>query len=262
VSYTQAVFLGIVQGLTEFLPISSSGHLILVPHVFGWPDQGLAFDAVMHLGTIAALLAYFRGELLALLTGEMSRRLAMIIVAATIPAGLAGLLLGDVVETSLRSTAVIAASTAFWACVMWIADRHARVAGRMDGVDPLERVNFRQGIGVGVAQAIALVPGTSRSGITITTGLFAGLDRATAARFSFLLGIPVTAAAGALEMLRVLRDGLPAGDTGPLVAALVAAFASGWFAVWFLVNYLKRRSLLPFVIYRLALAAVILAVLR
>jgi undecaprenyl-diphosphatase len=216
----------------------------------------------MHLGTIAALLAYFRGELLALLTGEMSRRLAMIIVAATIPAGLAGLLLGDVVETSLRSTAVIAASTAFWACVMWIADRHARVAGRMDGVDPLERVNFRQGIGVGVAQAIALVPGTSRSGITITTGLFAGLDRATAARFSFLLGIPVTAAAGALEMLRVLRDGLPAGDTGPLVAALVAAFASGWFAVWFLVNYLKRRSLLPFVIYRLALAAVILAVLR
>jgi undecaprenyl-diphosphatase len=262
VSYTQAVVLGIVQGLTEFLPISSSGHLILVPHVFGWPDQGLAFDAVMHLGTIAALLAYFRDELLALVTGEMSRRLGVIIVVATIPAGVAGLLFGDFVETSLRSTAVIAASTAFWACVMWAADRQARAAVAIDGGDPLERVSGPQGIGVGFAQAIALIPGTSRSGITITTGLIAGLDRATAARFSFLLGIPVTAAAGALEMLRVLRDGLPAGDTGPLAAALLAAFGSGWFAVWFLVNYLKRRSLVPFVVYRLVLAAVILAVLR
>jgi undecaprenyl-diphosphatase len=259
VSYAQAVVLGVVQGLTEFLPISSSGHLILVPHVFGWPDQGLAFDAVMHLGTIAALLGYFRSELLAMVAGTISRRVAVVLVASTVPAGLAGLLLGDLVETSLRSPFVIAFSTALWAVVMWIADR--RVHAAADTGEALERVSWGQGLTVGAAQALALVPGTSRSGITITTGLLAGLDRATAARFSFLLGIPITGAAGGLKMLQLVKTGVPAGDIGPLVAALLAAFVSGWFAVWFLVNYLKRRSLTPFVIYRLLLAVAIVAVL-
>ena len=254
-TYAQAVVLGIVQGLTEFLPISSSGHLILVPHVFGWPDQGLAFDAVMHLGTLAALFGYFRSELLAMAAGTMSRRVAVILVVATIPAGLAGLLFGSVVETSLRSPLVIAGSTALWALVMWVADRRTRAA--TEGGEALEQVTWPQGLAVGLAQAISLVPGTSRSGITITTGLLGGLDRATAARFSFLLGIPVTAAAGGLKTMQMLKTGVPATDLGPLLAALLAAFVSGWFAVWFLVSYLKRRSLTPFVIYRLLLAAVI-----
>ena len=259
-SYVQAVILGVVQGLTEFLPVSSSGHLILVPHVFGWRDQGLAFDAVVHLGTIAALLGYFRAELWALATGAMSRQLGLLLVAATIPAGLAGLLLGSLVESSLRSPLVIAVSTAVWAIVMWIADRRARAV--TDAGEALERVTWPQGLAVGVAQAVALVPGTSRSGITITTGLLAGLDRATAARFSFLLGIPITAAAGGLKTLQLLETGLPSADLGPLIAALLAAFVAGWFAVWFLVSYLKRRSLTPFVIYRLLLAATIVAVMR
>jgi undecaprenyl-diphosphatase len=261
VSYVQAVVLGIVQGLTEFLPVSSSGHLILVPHVFGWPDQGLAFDAVMHIGTLAALVAYFRIELVELVTGALSRRVALILLAATVPAGLVGLLLGKAIEANVRSPLLIAATTAFWGLVMWLADRSARAKPEQPG-DPLENVGWARGLMVGVAQAVALIPGTSRSGITITAGLFAGLDRATAARFSFLLGIPITAAAGGYKLLQLMRVGVPPGETGPLIAAVLAAFLSGWLAVWFLVGYLRRRSLTPFVIYRLLLALAIVFAVR
>ncbi|HEY7542641.1 MAG TPA: undecaprenyl-diphosphate phosphatase [Methylomirabilota bacterium] len=261
-TYTQGVVLGLVQGLTEFLPVSSSGHLILVPHVFGWPDQGLGFDAVMHLGTLAALLAYFRRELMGMVSGALSRRLAVLLILATIPGGLAGVLLEKLVESRLRSPLLIACTTAGWGIIMWIADRRAAPAPRMPG-DPLERVSLGQALTVGGAQALALIPGTSRSGITITAGLFSGFDRATAARFAFLLGIPITAGAGGLKLLHLLKEGLPPGDGGPLTAALITAFVSGWFAVWFLVSYLKTRSLQPFVIYRLLLALVIfLVVLR
>jgi undecaprenyl-diphosphatase len=256
VTYTQGVVLGIVQGVTEFLPVSSSGHLILVPHVFGWPDQGLAFDAVMHLGTLGALVAYFRSELLGMAFGSLPRRLAFMLAVATIPGALAGLLFGKIIESQLRWPIIIAIATGGWAIVMWIADRRAVPTSTAPG-DPLERVTWGQGLAVGCAQALALIPGTSRSGITITTGLLGGLDRATAARYSFLLGIPITAGAGAQNALHLAKIGLPAGELGPLLAALVTAFVSGWFAVWFLVSYLKTRSLQPFVVYRLLLAAVI-----
>ncbi len=259
-TYTQGVVLGLVQGLTEFLPVSSSGHLILVPHVFGWHDQGLAFDAVMHLGTLAALLAYFRRELLGMASGTLSRRLAGFLILATIPGALAGVLFEKLVESTLRSPLVIAVATAGWAIVMWIADRRAAAAPPAPG-DPLERVSLGQALTVGCAQALALIPGTSRSGITITAGLLGGIDRATAARFAFLLGIPITAGAGTLKGLHLLKAGLPPGEAGPLAAALVTAFVSGWFAVWFLVSYLKTRSLRPFVVYRLVLALVIFAVI-
>jgi undecaprenyl-diphosphatase len=259
VSYFQALVLGVVQGVTEFLPVSSSGHLILVPRLFGWPDQGLAFDAAIHLGTLAALLAYFRDELVGLLTGALSRRLALLLAAATVPGALAGLLLDRVIAAHVRAPLLVAAVTAVWAGIMALADRRARTERDGRG-DPLERVRPGQALAVGFAQALALVPGTSRSGVTITVGLFAGLDRATAARFSFLLGIPITAGAGAVKMLDLLRGGGAGADAGPLVAALLAAFASGWVAVWFLVTYLERGSLRPFVVYRLVLAAVIAAV--
>jgi undecaprenyl-diphosphatase len=260
VTYTQALVLGVVQGITEFLPVSSSGHLILVPHVFGWPDQGLAFDAAMHLGTLTALLAYFRVELWELLLGVLERRLAGLLLAASVPALAVGWLANRWIEANLRSPLVIAAATAFWALVMWWADRRA-ITASTSGDDPLRRVAWRQGLTVGCAQVLALIPGTSRSGITISAGLVARLDRATAARFSFLLGIPVTAAAGGYKLLHLVRAGIPAGEGGPLLAAILAAFLSGWLAVWFLVSYLKRRSLLPFVIYRLILAVVIALVL-
>ena len=261
-SYTQALVLGLVQGLTEFLPVSSSGHLILVPRVFGWPDQGLAVDAALHLGTLAALLAYFRGELIGVMAGTVSRGLAALVVVATVPAGLAALAFGRYIETALRWPLLIAFTTAFWGIVMLVADRRAGSAARTgtSASDPLESVGWARGMAVGLAQALALIPGTSRSGITITTGLFAGLDRATAARYSFLLGIPITAAAGLKKAFDLSRDGLPAGEGGPLAMAILASFVSGWFAVWFLVSYLKRRSLTPFVVYRLALAALIVGV--
>jgi len=260
VTYTQGVVLGLVQGLTEFLPVSSSGHLILVPRLFNWPDQGLAFDAVMHLGTLAALLAYFRRELLGMVTGELSRRLAGLLVLATIPGAVAGVLLEKLIEAKLRSPLLIACTTIGWGIVMWVADRRAATAPRAPG-DPLERISLGQALTVGCAQALALIPGTSRSGITITAGLLRGIDRATAARFAFLLGIPITAGAGGLKALHLLREGVPAGEAGPLAAALVTAFLCGWFAVWFLVSYLKTRSLRPFVIYRLLLGlALVLAI--
>jgi undecaprenyl-diphosphatase len=264
VTYAQAVVLGVVQGLTEFLPVSSSGHLLLVPHVFGWPDQGLAVDAAVHLGTLAALLAYFRGELAALVRGARSRhltaevKLALLLALATVPAGVAGLLFDRAVEAGLRSPQVVAAATALWAIVMGVADR--RAATPSSALEPLAGLSTRQAMIVGCAQAVALIPGTSRSGITITAGLLTGLDRATAARFAFLLGIPITAAAGGLKLAELVRAGLAPGDLGPLLTAVLAAFVSGWAAVWFLVTYLKRRSLRPFVVYRLLLAATILAV--
>ena len=259
-TYAQALVLGVVQGLTEFLPVSSSGHLILVPRLFGWPDQGLAFDAAMHLGTLGALLAYFRVELIELVTGEMDRSVAALLIAASLPALAVGWLANAWIETNLRSATIIAVATAAWALVMWWADRRAVESGDAPG-DPLTRVSWGQGLTVGCAQVLALVPGTSRSGVTISAGLFARLDRATAARFSFMLGIPVTAAAGGYKLLHLLRDGMPSGEAGPLAVAIVVAFLSGWVAVWFLVNYLKRRSLIPFVIYRLILAAAIFFVL-
>ena len=259
-TYPQGVVLGLVQGLTEFLPVSSSGHLILVPHIFGWPDQGLAFDAVLHLGTLAALLAYFRREIMGMLSGSLSRRLAVLLILGTIPGGIAGVVLEKLVEAKLRSPLLIACTTAGWGIVMWVADRMARPAAKLPG-DPLERVSLGQTIAVGCAQALALIPGTSRSGITITAGLFSGFDRATAARFGFLLGIPITAGAGGLKALHLLKQGLPPGEGGPLTAALITTFVSGWFAVWFLVSYLKTRSLQPFVIYRILLALVIFLVI-
>src|SRR5262249_31352529 len=153
----------------------SSGHLILVPHVFGWPDQGLAVDAALHLGTLAALLAYFRAELLGLATGALSRRVAAMIVVATIPGGLVGVLFNRAIEENLRSPLLIAMTTGLWGIVLWIADQRAAPAPEGPR-DPLERMTWRQGLAIGCAQAVALIPGTSRSGITITTGLFGGLD--------------------------------------------------------------------------------------
>jgi undecaprenyl-diphosphatase len=251
----QSAVLGVVQGVTEFLPISSSGHLILIPRLLGWPDQGLAFDAAMHLGTLAALLVYFHADLSRMLRG-LDRRLAWILVAATVPAGIAGLLFDKAISRHLRSPLLVATMLIGWALVMWAvdhrADRRARRIGR-----PVD-VGWGAGMLVGVAQALALVPGTSRSGVTITAGLAAGMSRATAARFAFLLGIPVTGAAGAVKLLGLLREGVDAALVGPLVVGLAAACLAGLAAVWFLVHFLERRSLLPFVIYRCALGVTIM----
>jgi undecaprenyl-diphosphatase len=259
-----AVVLGLVQGATEFLPISSSGHLILVPALLGWPDQGLAFDAAVHLGTVLALLIYFGREIGHLVTGVLAgrpadRRLASAVLLASVPAGIAGLLFQHAIETRLRSTTVVAVSTLVWALVLWWADRRAAEASP---VRDLREVGIGRALLVGLAQAVALVPGTSRSGITISAGLFAGLDRSTAARFAFLLGLPVTIAAGALESVGLARAGLIGDDLGVLALGVGTSFAAGLAAIRFLVAYLRHRTLLVFVAYRIALGVLLLWLAR
>jgi undecaprenyl-diphosphatase len=254
-----AVVLGLVQGATEFLPVSSSGHLILVPRLLGWPDQGLAFDAAVHLGTVLALLIYFARELRRLAGGILARRpadcrLAAAVLLGSLPAGIAGLALQHVVETRLRSVTVVAASTILWALVLWWADRRAA----RNRVGDLREVGIRPALVVGLAQPLALIPGTSRSGITLSAGLFAGLDRSTAARFAFLLGLPVTLAAGLLETAALA----PGGSTGDGLVVMTlgvgTSFVAGLAAIGFLVRYLQRRTLLVFVAYRVVLGLLLL----
>ena len=266
-SVAQAIVLGIVQGLTEFLPISSSGHLILVPRLLGWPDQGLAFDAVIHLGSLLALVLYFRVELLGILRGFLvptdagrpGRTLGWWLILGTLPAALAGSLYGWLMEARLRGPGVVALSLIVWGLVMWIADRQAE--RRLLPVTSVLGLTWPWALFVGCAQAIALIPGTSRSGITIIAGLAAGLTRKEAARFSFLLGVPITFAAGAAKALDLARAGTWAAGGGVLLAALVATCLASLAAIAFLVRFLERRRLTPFVYYRLLLGGAILLLL-
>ena len=263
IGWLQIVVLAIVQGITEFLPISSSAHLILVPRFTDWPDQGLAFDLAVHVGTLLAVIVYFRAEL-----GRMAvdftrslfarrsigdSRLAWAVLWGTVPVGLAGLAFNDIVETTLRSPTVIAATTIGFGLLLWFADtRH--------GSRTEHSLTWRDVVVVGCAQAIALVPGTSRSGITITAGLLAGLSREGAARFSFLLAIPVTGLAAALEAGELVARPDPV-DWGPFAAGAALSAITAFVCIHFFLKWLTRFGMLPFVLYRLALGAVILALL-
>ncbi len=258
----QILLLALLQGLTEFLPISSSAHLILLPQLNGWSDQGLAFDVAVHVGTLVAVVGYFRREVMAMgrdwgrslvqrrEVGES--RLAWAVLFGTIPVGLAGLLFKDVVETTLRSPIVIAVSTIVFGLLLWWAD----VAGRR--VRNEHKLNWRDVVIIGVAQAIALIPGTSRSGITMTAGLMQGLTREAAARFSFLLSIPVILLAGGLSTLDLLEESAPVDWNALLLGSVVAA-VSAYLCIHFFLKLLERIGMLPFVIYRLVLGVVLLA---
>ncbi len=252
-SVLHAIVLGIVQGITEFLPVSSSGHLILVPALLGWPEQPLAFDTVIHLGTLCAVLVALREDLPKLF--ENRARLGRTILAASIPALGIGYLFKDQIETSLRSPMVVAFSLALWGALLWIADRHSRHS--RVSPDDVRAVGYRRALFIGLMQSLALIPGTSRSGVTITAGLFTGLSRETAARFSFLLSIPATAAAGAFGLLQVIRGAEPI-PLLPLLAGFLTSFLAGLFAIRFLLKILKGQSYVPFAIYRIALAVVVL----
>ena len=269
-TYLQALIMGLVQGFTEFLPISSSGHLIIVPFLFGWTDPfitSLAFSVMLHIGTLAALLVYFRADWLRLVPAgfatirdrsfrsDPDRRLAWLLVAATIPAAIAGFLLSDVIETAFRDVGLVALTLVVGAVILWLADRWGP---RTKGVGD---VTFPVAIAIGAAQALALIPGISRSGISISAGRIAGLDREAAARFAFLMATPITAGAALFELRRLATG--EAGVTvslGPLLVGMVAAFVSGMVAIGFLLRYLRTRSLNIFVAYRLVLAAVVIVV--
>ncbi len=267
----QALIMGIVQGLTEFLPVSSSGHLILVPYLFGWDDAfitSLAFSVMLHIGTLVALLAYFRSDWLRLIPAGLAtildrsfrndpdRKLAWLLVAATVPAAIVGFLFSDFFESQIRQPELVAVTMIVGGVILWIADRIGAESRAVDDV------TFPVATGIGVAQALALIPGISRSGISISAGRFAGLGRPAAARFAFLMATPITAGAIVFEARKLLT-----GEAGvevalmPLVVGLLASLISGFAAIHFMLRYLRTRSLGIFVWYRFALVAVVVVVL-
>lgn len=272
----QAVVLGIVQGLTEFIPISSSAHLIVVPWLLGWPDPGLAFDAALHLGTLAAVLVYFAREWIAIargfvvslkerrIAGGHYRLLSWLILVGSVPGGIAGLFLDDLIDEffhgpggsySTSGLLMMAALILGLAAVLLLAElvaKHTRT---------LETIGWRDAIAIGCAQALALLPGVSRSGATITAGLLLGLERQAAARFSFLLATPLIAAAGLKKVYDAAEAGLPASEQTAFAVGLLAAAVSGYLCIAFLLRYLQRNSTVPFVVYRVGLAAVLVTLI-
>ena len=266
-----ALIMGVVQGLTEFLPVSSSGHLILVPYLLGPYLPGmrdpfitsLEFSVMLHIGTLVALLLYFRSDWLRLvpaffsavrdrsLDGDPDRRLAALLAVATVPALVIGFLLHDL-ENSIRDVGPVAVTLVTGAAILWLAERTGTL--RRMALD----LSFAQALAIGGAQAIALIPGISRSGISISAGLFAGLRRDEAARFSFLMAMPITAAAAAYELLTALRGDGVAVEVGPLAAGLITSFAFGMLAIAVLLRFLRTRSTNVFIAYRLVLAAAVL----
>jgi undecaprenyl-diphosphatase len=267
-SLLQAIVLGLVQGLTEFLPISSTAHLRIVPELLGWEDPGAAYSAVIQLGTVAAVLIYFRKDLVALTRafiqglktrqpfGTVESRLAWFVGIGTIPICVFGLALKKHIESSLRSLYVISASLIVLAIVLFVIERlasHKRTLADM---------GMRDGILIGLWQSLALIPGSSRSGTTLTGALSLGLRREDAARYSFLLSIPATSLAGLFELKHLLEATGPRPSALMLVTGTVVAFVSGWAAIAWLLSYLRTRTTLIFVLYRVALGLALLGMLH
>jgi undecaprenyl-diphosphatase len=272
----QAAVMGIVQGLTEFLPISSSGHLVLVPYVMGWDDPfitSLAFSVLLNIGTLAALVLYFGRDWLRLVPAgfatlrdrsfgdDPDRRLAWLLVATTIPAALVGYLFNDFIDQQFHGTGpeaarLVAAMLVVGAGIMWAADRWGSQTRR------IRDVSFPVAFAIGVAQALALIPGISRSGVSISAGRLAGLDRESAARFSFLMAAPIILGATLFEVRKLAagETGVPV-STGALIVGLVTSFLAGMLAIRLLLGYLRSHSLKIFVVYRLVLAAIIAGLL-
>jgi len=264
VSWLQVIVLAIVQGLGEFLPISSSGHLVLAPAFFGWADQGLVFDVAVHFGTLLAVCAYFRDDVIGLLKGALQiatgnvktleARMALYMGIGTVPAAIAGLLLASWIAANLRSPVVVAATLSGYGILLAVADRLGRQSRN------ISEVRFSDALIIGVAQALALVPGTSRSGITITAGMMLGLRRQDAARFSFLLSVPVILLATAYELLTVFTSDLSIDWSQLGVAAAISGIVA-YLSIEFFMRFVNAIGLLPFAIYRVILATVILYVL-
>jgi undecaprenyl-diphosphatase len=257
----QIIVLALVQGLTEFLPISSSAHLILVPVLSDWPDQGLAFDVAVHVGTLSAVVWYFRSEVIRMsrdwllscrhgqLVGES--RLAWAVIWGTVPVAVTGLLLHDLVDTVLRSPLVIAWATIGFGLLLWLAD----VRGQRQRNE--HHLTWRDVVVIGMAQALALIPGTSRSGITMTAGLFMGLTREAAARFSFLLSIPTILMAGGYKGMQLVNE--PAAvDWMAMFIGVALSALTAYTCIYLFLRLLERIGMLPFVLYRLLLGGALL----
>jgi undecaprenyl-diphosphatase len=265
VSLIEAIVLGIAQGLTEFLPISSTGHLRIIPAFAGWEDPGAAFTAVTQLGTMAAVLLYFRHDLLRIARAwlrsvrdrearsELDARLGWYILLGTVPIGIFGILFKDQIETGARDLYLIGVTLIVLGLVLYVADKTSKRERS------IEQIRTRDGFLMGMAQALALIPGVSRSGSTITAGLFLGFDRTAAARFSFLLSIPAVVLSGLLELGSIV-SGEEGQHTGAveLVVATLLAFVTGYASIAFLLRWLTSHSMDIFVVYRVVLGALVL----
>lgn len=257
-NWWQSIFLGIVQGLTEFIPVSSSAHLALAHHFFDWhfaKNQNLLFDVATHFGTLIALLVYFRKEWLGLLFDPKQRNMLKLVLIGCVPGGVFGVVLSKLnIEEKMHDMPLLmAACLSVMAIVMWLVDRAALNKRKM------EEMTEGNALAIGCSQALALIPGVSRSGITITTGLLTGFTREAAARYSFLMSAPLIFGATLWEA-RKLKDGLPDGAGATLALGILSAAIAGYLAIGFLLNYLRRSSLTPFVVYRIVLAAVVVIV--
>lgn len=252
----QALVLALIQGLTEFLPISSAAHLILPSQILGWPDQGQAFDVAVHVGTLLAVVLYYRRDLWAMTAGagrglterrmNADLRLGLLVVLATVPAVIVGFLAKDLVENELRSVAVIATTTVVFGVALWLADRWGK---RRRG---METLGVGSALIIGLAQAVALIPGVSRSGITMTAALAVGFRREDAAHFSFLLSVPVILGAGLLKTLDLMESSTPV-PWGLMALGVVVSAVVAYLTIMFFLKLLERIGMLPFMIYRLLL---------
>ncbi|MEM7351879.1 MAG: undecaprenyl-diphosphate phosphatase [Acidobacteriota bacterium] len=267
-SLFEAFLLGLIQGITEFLPISSSAHLILVPYVLGWEDHSLRFDVVTNAATLLAALIYFRRDLVASL-GEMQRDgvltvrrwialdarpgLLLAIAVATLPVLAVGFLFYDWFAVGARNPTLIACSSIVFGILLWWADRRASATGRS-----VAEIRWSDSLWIGLAEAVALIPGTSRSGITITAGLLRGMGRADAARFSLLLAIPVGAVALLNDLVQGMREGFATEELAPLVVGFASAAISAYLVIGWLLRWLQRQTMTVFVVYRVALGLLIL----
>jgi len=265
-----AIVLGLVQGLSEFLPISSSGHLIIVPWLFGWNDFDSdsvqkAFDVALHIGTLAAVCIYFRHDLVVYIRDGWRAvrskghrvtpegRLAWLLLLATLPAAAVGAVFEKQIDEQLGRIPLIAVSLIFFGLLLGWADR-------LPGTRTIETMDRRDAVFIGAAQVLSLNPGTSRSGITITGARMRIFTREAAARISFLMAIPVTAGAAVFKVGKLLKDGIPDGLAVPMLVGIITSGVAGWLAVAGLLRYLRTRSFLPFVIYRVVLGVVLLVV--
>ena len=267
----QALVMGLVQGLTEFIPVSSSGHLVLVPWLFGWKDpfiSSVAFTVILHMGTLLALLAYFWRDWMTLipaglaavrdrsLNNDPNRKMALMLVIATIPAVLVGPIFESKFEDLVREPARIALMLCVGAAILWLADRWGSKERDM------ESLTFRESLIIGVAQVVALVPGISRSGVSISAGLFLGLTRESAARFSFLMATPVIGGAGVWEARKFLtHEAGPSPEMNVIVIGFLAALVSGFLAIRFMLAFLRRQPVTAFVVYRVIAAIAVLLIL-
>ena len=261
--YLHLLILSIVQGLTEFLPVSSSAHLILLPQIAGWKDQGLVYDIAAHMGSLVAVLFYFRQDISRILFAwidslqgnpvTQDARIAWYVLIATIPVALCGYILYDIVASLFRNPLIIAYATILFGIVLWWSD----IQGKK--IRNQEKLRLSDALWIGMAQVLALVPGVSRSGITMSAGLVLGLDRQTSARVSFLLAVPVIILAGGHEIYRYVGEG---ANTDPLAFLMVLVFSaiSAWLAIRFFLALLDRTGMLPYVIYRIALGMFLLYV--